>query len=83
MGISIENIINGSNVDHLLCSICAELLDDVVVLRVCEHMYCRICIQQWMKTQITEGNKPMCPDCRQCFVIKDLMKPVSAGFQNI
>ena len=81
MGISTENIIIESNVAHLLCSICAKLLDDAVVLRSCEHMYCRICIKEWMKSQKATGNKSVCPDCRQSFVKKDLIKPVSSGLQ--
>ena len=76
MGISLDNVVDGTTVDHFVCSICTNLLDDAVVLKSCEHMYCRECINQWSKSEKPASNQTSCPECRQIFAQTDLAKPM-------
>lgn len=76
MGIALENVVNGTNMEHFVCSICTNLLDDAVVLKSCEHMYCRECINQWAKSEKPTTGASSCPECRQTFTQADLVKPM-------
>jgi len=78
MGIATENVINATNVsrevrEHFLCSICTQLVEDAVTIRKCEHMFCRICINQWIDQQWIYNT---CPECRAFFYSDDVTKPV-------
>ena len=79
MGINVENIATGTSVDYLLCSICSQLLYDAIVLPICEHMFCRECIEEWVKTKKQGAVKTFevsCPDCRKPFTLCDFGEPV-------
>ena len=78
MGIATENVIDATNVEHFLCSICTQLLEDVVIIRKCEHMFCRSCINQWIDQRKDQGIRT-CPDCRRYF--NDVTKPVRPGLR--
>ncbi|CAN2387171.1 RING [Pristimantis euphronides] len=51
--------------DELDCSICLSLYTDPVTLR-CGHNFCRVCIDQILKTQ-DESGVYSCPECRAEF----------------
>ncbi|CAN2387170.1 RING [Pristimantis euphronides] len=51
--------------DELDCSICLSLYTDPVTLR-CGHNFCRVCIDQVLKTQ-DESGVYSCPECRAEF----------------
>ena len=79
MGISFENINTGLSVDYLLCSICSQLLYDTIVLAICKHMFCRECIEEWVKSiksDTANTSEVSCPDCRKPFSICDVGQPV-------
>ena len=75
MGISIDNVIDKKLTHHLICSICTELVEDALILKTCDHMFCRLCICEWKRGQSSVGNSPTCPECRQAFLDTDLVKP--------
>ena len=93
MGISLESVADGNNVDHFICSICTLLLEDALVLKTCEHIFCRLCIKKWIETQkfsirletrVAVPGDPVlsCPDCRQAFTEKECQKPMSVRFKT-
>ena len=45
-----------------ICSICTEVAREAVILRNCEHLFCKQCITQWIER--VDGSKD-CPDCRE------------------
>ncbi|KAI9342850.1 hypothetical protein BDR26DRAFT_858867 [Obelidium mucronatum] len=50
--------------DQLTCSICFECMVAPHVLGGCNHAYCGICIDDWLKT-----GKKTCPQCRAAIVV--------------
>ena len=57
-----------AQLENATCAICTDLLLDPVVLKTCEHHYCRVCLDQWIDGQdfiVT------CPECRQSFADDD------------
>ena len=75
MGISLDNVIDKKLTHHLICSICTELVEDALILKTCDHMFCRECVCEWKRGQSIVGNSPTCPECRQAFLDNDLVKP--------
>ncbi|XP_018428901.1 PREDICTED: E3 ubiquitin/ISG15 ligase TRIM25-like [Nanorana parkeri] len=51
--------------EELGCSICLEIYADPVTLR-CGHNFCRLCIEDFLKTQERTGVYS-CPECREEF----------------
>lgn len=64
----------------ITCSVCAELLEDPVMLKECEHLFCRICINRWIAAQ---QSGLTCPDCRTAFVPMDDIKPPCRVVRNL
>ena len=60
-GVSSNRIKNPSqsNVDHLECSICHDVLWKPVACQTCETPYCAVCINRWLS-----NNPNKCPN--QC-----------------
>ena len=72
MGLSIDNVVDKTNLKHLICSICMELLDNVVAIKTCQHLFCKSCIQNWIETKTLEKTEKSCPDCRMPFTSSDI-----------
>lgn len=72
MGISIDIVIDETSIAHFICSICTELVENPVMLKTCEHLFCGECITEWRRVCET-GSK--CPDCRRSFVNSDIVDP--------
>lgn len=53
MGLSTDHIVNvlPSSIEHLLCSICHEILWRPVTCETCEHSFCEACLSQWFQRQ--------------------------------
>ena len=54
------------------CSICMEPINssqynknNKVIYLDCNHFYHTNCLNNWVETKITQGDKPTCPMCRQ------------------
>ena len=58
MGLSTERIVNSnaSSIEHLLCTICHEILWHPVTCETCEHSFCEACLSQWFE------RKQQCPN---------------------
>ena len=72
MGISIDNVVDKSNLKHLICSICMDLLDNVVTIKTCQHLFCKLCIHNWISVKTLEKTEKSCPDCRIPFTYWDV-----------
>ncbi|KAG7354560.1 zinc finger C3HC4 type domain containing protein [Nitzschia inconspicua] len=47
------------------CSICLDLAEDRVTLRLCGHEYCGECLETWfLRQERTSSKPPSCPECR-------------------
>jgi len=73
------NTCNRVNVDirsRLDCAICIEeikletfkLNSNKLIFLNCSHIYHTKCMQNWVKSQIKEINKPTCPMCRDIII---------------
>ncbi|CAG0900487.1 unnamed protein product [Cyprideis torosa] len=51
------------------CSICTELLFDPVEISICDHLFCRPCVTDWLKRSRT------CPECRIHITEASLKEP--------
>jgi len=40
MGIPTENFVTGQNIAHFNCAICSEVIEDALVIKNCDHMFC-------------------------------------------
>ena len=87
MGIDLDNIIDRTNVEHFICSICTQLLENAVIIPACEHMFCKECISNWAHADLGTNYEmdldrrglsilATCPDCRISFTKNDLKAPV-------
>ena len=54
---------------ELICCICQGVLEDAVV-SPCEHVFCSICVKEWLKESET------CPNCRRKINEKDLRQVI-------
>ena len=59
--ITLPTDVTGSS-DEEICSICYEWKDRTLVKTTCNHIYCKECIDSWLR------KKPTCPIC-----LKDLL----------
>ena len=50
---------------ELLCCVCQGVLENAVV-SPCEHVFCSMCVKEWLKKSAT------CPNCRQQMNERDL-----------
>jgi len=65
------------NKTDIQCSIC---IDDINIKKTlvldCGHAFCKDCVQTWVFKQISNGQQPNCPMCRQNIVREeDIKKP--------
>ena len=74
MGIPVEQAINKDLIDHFICNKCSDLVVDVIILKTCEHLFCRSCIVDWIATQKQSKSKIVCPSCDDPFTAKDFIK---------
>ena len=56
---------------NFTCSICKDLLEDSVMIKQCDHIFCRSCLTEWVKSQNKGTNAP-CPECRELFASSDV-----------
>lgn len=70
------NRFEGEVDEELLCPICSFILEDPVQAPDCEHAFCRLCINQWLKLQ------SICPVDRASILPTDL-KPVPRILKNL
>ena len=71
MGISLELVITPDNSEKLknfMCSICIELVENPVMIKLCEHIFCQECLNSW------SANNNCCPDCRIAYTETDVGK---------
>lgn len=71
-----SNRFEGEVDEELLCPICSFILEDPVQAPDCEHAFCRLCINQWLKLQ------SICPVDRTSIQPSDL-KPVPRILKNL
>ncbi|XP_063240199.1 E3 ubiquitin-protein ligase NRDP1 isoform X2 [Bacillus rossius redtenbacheri] len=70
------NRFQGEVDEELVCSICSGVLEDPLQAPVCEHAFCRGCIQEWISRQ------PTCPVDRQPITSAQL-RPVPRILRNL
>ena len=75
MGIAEELVIKPDDVKHFMCSICRDMVDNHVMIKLCDHIFCKECLDFW-----SVDNK-CCPECRIKFTENDLGK--SRLFDNL
>lgn len=69
MGFEIERFVDQKLVQDFKCGICLEVFKEPVMISVCEHIYCRECITDWLKTDTS------CPEDRTPIQDSDLVQP--------
>lgn len=62
--------------EELMCVICGGVLEDPVMIRTCEHCFCKNCIEIWLTRQRT------CPVDRG-ILVEDSLKPVPRIMRNM
>lgn len=62
--------------EELVCPICSGVLEDPLQAPVCEHAFCRACIQEWISRQ------PNCPVDRQ-HITSVQLRPVPRILRNL
>ena len=67
MGINTNLVVSefSAFIPNFTCSICNDFWEDVVTIRECEHNFCRLCIEEWIR-QSDDTSLP-CPECRGIF----------------
>lgn len=75
MGYEIERFVEKS-VEEFKCGICLEAFIDPVMISVCQHNYCRECITDWLKTDMS------CPEDREPIEASHLV-PLMRSFRNL
>ncbi|PSN30920.1 E3 ubiquitin-protein ligase NRDP1 [Blattella germanica] len=70
------NRFQGEVDEELVCPICSGVLEDPLQAPVCEHAFCRGCIQEWISRQ------PTCPVDRQAITSAQL-RPVPRILRNL
>ena len=57
---TIDNaLMSEQELDHFLCVICKDTVEDAQKCKTCEHMYCLLCINESLK------HDQRCPHCKQ------------------
>lgn len=69
MGYEIERFVDAKSVDDFKCGICLEVIENPVMITVCEHLYCRECLTDWLSKDTS------CPEDRNPIEESDLTKP--------
>ena len=62
MGIDMDLISGKKGRTNFTCSICTDLIEDPVLIRYCQHRYCKTCIGG-----VVRHGRPECPECRHPF----------------
>lgn len=70
------NRFQGEVDEELVCPICSGVLEDPLQAPICEHAFCRECIQEWISRQ------PTCPVDRQNITSAQL-RPVPRILRNL
>ncbi|XP_046681463.1 E3 ubiquitin-protein ligase NRDP1 [Homalodisca vitripennis] len=75
MGFDVHRF-SGEVDEELVCPICSGVLEDPLQAPLCEHAFCRSCIQEWISRQ------PTCPVDRQAITSAQL-RPVPRILRNL
>ena len=59
----------------LCCCVCHDPFDDPVLLE-CGHSFCRVCVDNWLATQLT------CPECRSS-IREDARRPTVLALKRL
>ena len=62
MGLDLNLISGEKGRTNFTCSICTDLIEDPILLKECQHQFCRVCIGGVVRTGRCE-----CPECRSRF----------------
>ncbi len=70
-GYDLSRFVDISDADEqdLSCGICHEMLSSPVVTQCCQQMFCKLCIEEWLK------NSKTCPFDRKDLTISGLSQP--------
>lgn len=68
-GIPFEKVVTPGLLSGFTCIVCKNLVWDPVELDDCHHVFCKFCINEWLKTHST------CPACR--LIPKSYILPIS------
>jgi protein-L-isoaspartate(D-aspartate) O-methyltransferase len=75
MGIDSDRF-NGDIDDEFKCAICCDVIEDPVQVVSCEHVFCRLCIKQWIEREAS------CPVDRNTVTVSQL-GDASRLFRNL
>jgi len=69
-GIDMDLVVSDVGRTYFTCSICTDLIANMVMVKNCEHLYCRDCINHAIRTQ-----NSVCPECRTPITACHLQEP--------
>lgn len=69
MGFDTERFIDAKLAEEFKCGIWLEVFEEPVMISACDHIYCRECITEWLKTDT------ICPVDRTPIEDSDLVQP--------
>lgn len=69
MGFEIARFVDQKLAEEFKCGICLEVFKEPIMISVCEHIYCRGCITDWIQTDTS------CPEDRTPIQESDLIQP--------
>ena len=78
MGFDIKRFRDCDVKEEFVCPICCDILEDPILLEDCEHVFCRQCIEQWLR----KCEFKLCPIDRQDINNKPL-RPPQRSFRNL
>ena len=78
MGFDIKRFRETDIKEEFICPICCDILEDPVLLESCEHVFCRLCIEEWLQ----KCEQKLCPIDRQEINDKSI-RPPQRSFRNL
>ena len=72
MGINRDLAVESSAIDLCVCTICCGVLENVIMIKTCEHCFCEQCIDEWIKIKLQNNDELSCPECRITFTKAEL-----------
>lgn len=77
MGYEVGRFVEGDKIDECFkCGVCLEIFREPVMIAKCEHIYCRVCLVDWLKA------KRKCPEDRSEVDEADIVE-TSRFFRNL
>ncbi|CAG2165140.1 unnamed protein product [Oppiella nova] len=78
MGFDINRFRESDIKAEFICPICRDILEDPLLVQTCEHVFCRNCIDQWLR----ESQQKSCPIDRQ-EISDESLRPPQRSFKNL